>query len=646
MAELLAIRGGDRHRVRAFHRAARVIANLPESVERMLTLGALAKTPGIGEGTLHRVKQILRRGTFDDLERLRAQLPPGLREMVKLKGLGPSTVRQLHQRFRISTIDELERLALAGRLAELPRFGVDRIHGILREIEAHKGRRGKAPLIEARGVAETIAGELRDAGAVEVAFGGSLRRWKPMIGDLDLLAAADDPRPLVERFRSMPGVRMALSEGGEEASVRLESGGQADLWVFPIESWGAGLHAFSGSKEHVVAVRARAHRFGLHVSEHGISNRADGRRLSPGRHEEEIFAAVGLPFIEPELRENLGEIQAAESGRLPVLITAADLRGDLHMHTKASDGSGTALEMARAALELSYEYVAITDHSRSLAVAGGLDERRLAEQVRELRRLEQELGRLHVLAGSEVDILPDGSLDYEPGTLRRLDWVIASVHEHLDMDADRMTARIVRALESGLVDCLAHPTGRRLGRRDPYPVDLERIFDTARRLGVAVEANGDPYRMDLGGAGCRMAREWGVPVAIDTDSHSPAHLGRREFGLASARRGWLEKRHVVNAQPVEAIRELRAERLRREGLVVSVPSRTVVIEPREAAPAGDAGASAELVAKLRSVPLGDDMRKRLKAFLETGEDPDLAAALTEISGNPVQQAFNLLMTPH
>jgi DNA polymerase (family 10) len=645
MAELLAIRGGDRHRVRAFHRVARVVANLPESVERMLTLGALAKVPGIGEGTLHRVKQILRRGTFDDLERLRAELPPGLREMVKLKGLGPSTVRQLHQRFRISTIDELERLALAGRLAELPRFGVDRIHAILREIEAWKGRRGKAPLVEARGVAETIAGELRDAGAVEVAFGGSLRRWKPMIGDFDLLAAAEDPRPLVERFQSLPGVRTALSGGSAEASVRLESGRQSDLWVFPIESWGAGLHAFSGSKEHVVAVRTRAHRFGLHVSEHGISNRADGRRLSPGRLEEEIFAAVGLPFIEPELRENLGEIQAAESGRLPALVTAEDLRGDLHMHTTASDGSGTALDMARAALELSYEYIAITDHSRSLAVARGLDERRLAAHVKEIRRLEQDLGRLHVLAGSEVDILPDGSLDYEPETLRRLDWVIASVHEHLDMDAERMTARVVRALETGLVDCLGHPTGRRLGRRDPYPLDLERIFDTARRLGVAVEANGDPYRMDLDGAGCRMAREWGVPVAIDTDSHSPAHLRRREFGLASARRGWLEKRHVLNAQPVEALRELRAERLRRQGLVVSVPARTVVIEPRPAASAAvEPGASADLVAKLESVPLGEDVRRRLKVYLETGEDPELVAALSEISANPVQQAFNLLMS--
>lgn len=643
MAELLAIRGGDPHRVRAFHRVARVIANLPESVDTMLRFGTLQKTPGIGDGTVHRIKQVLRLKTFEDLERLRTALPPGLREMVKLKGLGPRTVRLLYQRYQIATVDQLEQAARSGLLAQLPRFGVDRIHGILREIEAYKNRRGKVPLVEALRAAETIAGELRDAGALEVAFGGSCRRHKPMIGDLDVLVAADDPRPMVERFQSMPDVAMALSTGSASGSVRLASGQQADLWVFPIESWGAGLHAFSGSKEHVVAVRARAHRFGLHISEHGISNRADGRRVQAGRHEEEIFAAVALPFITPELRENLGEIEAAEKGRLPSLITEGDLRGDLHMHTRESDGSGTALEMARAALELGYEYIAITDHSRSLAVANGLDDRRLAAQGERLRRLEQEIGRLHILAGSEVDILPDGALDFEPETLRRLDWVVASVHEHLDMDVDQMTARIVRALESGLVDCLGHPTGRRLGRRDAYPVDLERVLRTARRLGVAVEANGDPYRMDLDGAGCKMAREWGVPVVIDTDSHSPAHLRRREFGLASARRGWLEKRHVLNAYPVETIRELRADRLRREGVVVAVPARTVVVEPEEGPAEVDASASADLAGELRKTPLGAELRVRVQAFLESGEDPELDAALRELSDNPVQQAFNLLM---
>ena len=640
MAELLAIRGGDPHRARAFHRVARVIVNLPESVDRMLRYGTLQKTPGIGEGTMHRVKQILRRGTFDDLEALRAQLPAGLRELVKLKGLGPRTVRQLYQRFRVTTVEQLEQAARSGLLAQLPRFGVDRIHAVLREIEAFKNRFGKAPLVEALRTVETIAGELREAGAVEVSPGGSLRRHKAMIGDLDVLAAADDPRPVVERFRSMGGVAREHSSGSAEASVRLESGQQADLWVFPLENWGAGLHAFSGSKEHVRALRARAHRFGLHVSEHGVSTRADGRRVNPGRLEEEIFAAVNLPFIVPELRESLGEMEAAEAGRLPELVRAEDLRGDLHLHTSASDGSGTAREMARAAIELGYEYLAVTDHSQSLTVANGLDERRLAAQRDELRRLEAELGRLQLLAGCEVDVLADGTLDLEPSALRRLDWVVASVHEHFDMDAEEMTARVIRALETGYVDCLGHPTGRRLGRRDPYPIDLERVFDVARRLGVAVEANGDPYRMDLDDAGCRMAREWRVPVVIDTDSHSPAHLRRREFALASARRGWLEKHHVLNTRPVAELRDFRAGRLRREGLVVTVPSRTVLVETREEAPAAVRG---ELVDALRASPLADELRERLRVYLESGEDAELDAALRELASNPVQVAFNLLM---
>ncbi len=495
------------------------------------------------------------------------------------------------------------------------------------------------PLVEARSISGRLAEELRDAGALEVTFGGSVRRWKAMIGDLDILAAGDDARPLVERFAAIGDVETVLSRGEEGASVRLADGRQADLWVFPLESWGAGLHAFSGCKEHVVAIRQRAGRMGLHISEHGISSRADGRRINPGRHEEEIFAAVGLPFIVPELREFLGEIEAADENRLPVLVTVEDLRGDLHMHTRESDGQASAGEMVRAAAELGYEYVAVTDHSPSLGVANGLDERRLAAHVQALRRLEQDFGRLHVLAGTEVDILGDGSLDYDRATLAGLDWVVASVHGDLGMDRDAMTERIVRALESGLVDCLGHPTGCVLGRRDPYEVDLDRVLDVARRTGVAVEASCDPYRMDLDGTGCRQAREMGVPVVVSTDAHSPAHLRRREYGLASARRGWLEKRHVLNTRGVETIREHRAARLRRHGLAVNV-ARTLKVEPT--APAVRGRGEEGLVAELRSNPLERSLVERLQSFLETGDDPGLEAALGELGANPVQQAFNLL----
>lgn len=650
MAELLKIRGGDPHRVRAYGRVARVLENLPEPLERMLRFGTLSKQAWIGPGTVERIKQILRTGTCDDLEKLRAALPPGLRELMRLKGLGPSTVRLLFQRYRIQTLDELEQAIHSGLLARLPRFGVDRIHNILREVEGARRRRGKVPLYEALETVDRIAAELRDAGALEATCGGSVRRRKAMIGDLDLLAAADDPRPLVERFTSLASAEDVLSSGNDAASIRLPTGQQADLWVFPLESWGAGLHAFSGSKEHVVALRTRAGRRGLHISEHGISHRTDGRRLSSGRTEEEIFAAVGLPWLEPEHRLGLNEIELADAGRLPRLIRDEDLRGDLHMHTDWSDGDSPPQAMIHAGADLGYEYLAITDHSKSLTVARGLDEERLQQQVRQLRDLEQQIGRLYVLAGSEVDILEDGSLDLDPKVLRGLDWVVASVHEHHDMDAATMTARIIRAIESGVVDCIGHPTGRRLGRREPYPLDLDRVIDAARRAGVALEANGGPRRMDLDDLGCRQAREQGVWVAVNTDAHSPGNLAKRDFALASARRGWLEKRHVLNAQPLDTIRDLRADRLRREGLAVSVP-RTIRLTaeteetpaPNERAAALQADKAAALAERLQAAGPDNELADRLERYMADGTDTELAAALALLSDNPLQEAFNRLM---
>ncbi len=646
IAELLTIKGGEPHRVRAFQISGRLLEGLPEPVERMLAHGTLQKMAGIGEGTLHRIKQILRRGTCDDQVRLRAALPQGLRELLKIKGLGPRTVRQMYQRLRIADVEQLEAAALGGLLFKLPRFTVDKAHALLREIEVYKGRLGKAPLIVALATADAIAAELRaQPAALDVVHGGSLRRQKALIGDLDILACADDPAPLIEAFTRFSQATAVLSRGKESASIRLASHQQADLWVFPPESWGAGLHAFSGSKEHVVALRTRAGRMGLHISEHGVFTR-DRRRLTSGREEEEIFHAVGLPFIPPVLRQHLGEIELAEEGRLPQLITAADLRGDLHCHTRDSDGTASAQEMARAAIDLGYEYLAITDHSQSLTVANGLDERRLTAQIEQLRRLEQNLGSLRILAGTEVDILPDGTLDLDPAVLRKLDWVVASVHERFDLDEEQMTARILRAMETGLVDAIGHPTGRKLGQREPYAVDLEKLFQAARRLGVAMEVNGGPYRMDLADVHCRQAREMGVMLVIDTDAHSPSDLARREFALAMAQRGWLEKRHVLNTREVAAVRDFRAQRLRRSGILVAVRGSGEVepVKPSEVATNEASSMQEELVSTLRVAPLSDALRERLEGYLQHGDDPELEAALRQLSANPVQQAFNLLMT--
>ncbi len=652
MAELLAIKGGEPHRVRAFQTIGRILENLPEPIERMLKYGTLEKTPKIGEGTIHRVKQILRRGTCDDLVELRAALPQGLRELLKIKGLGPRTVRQLHQQLRIGSLEQLQAAALAGKLFKLPRMSVDKVHTILHEIEVYLGQRGKVPLVEALATAEGIASQLRALPAtLEVVFGGSLRRQKAMIGDLDILACADDPTPLVECFTHLPQATAVLSRGKEGASIRLASHQQADLWVFPPESWGAGLHAFSGSKQHVVALRTRAGRLGLHISEHGVFTR-DRQRLITGRNEEEIFAAVGLPFIPPVLRENLGEIELAAEGRLPQLVTATDLCGDLHLHTQESDGTASARDMARAAIDLGYTYLAVTDHSQSLTVANGLDERRVLAQIQQLRQLEQDLGQIHILAGIEVDILADGTLDLEPAVLRQLDWVVASIHDHFDLDRETMTRRLLRAIESGLVDVIGHPTGRKLGSREPYAVDFERIFAAARRLGVALEINGGPYRMDLDEVHCRQARELGVALVIDTDAHSPAQLKRREFALAAAQRGWLDKDDVLNTQPVTAIRDFRTQRLRRQGIQVpprALPvwdtARTAAPSPptTEPPPPATGSPAPELLARLKESPLSTDLRARLTAFLAQGADPELDAALRQLSANPVQQAFNLLM---
>lgn len=646
IAELLTIKGGEPHRVRAFQTSGGLIEALPEPVERMLAHGTLQKMAGIGEGTVHRVKQILRRGTCDDLVRLRTALPQGLRELLKIKGLGPRTVRQMFQRLRIADVDQLEVAARSGLLFKLPRFTVDKAHALLREIEVYKGRRGKVPLIDALATADAIAADLRaTSGALDVVHGGSLRRRKALIGDLDILACADDPAPLIESFIQFSQATAVLSRGKESASIRLASHQQADLWVFPPESWGAGLHAFSGSKGHVVALRTRAGRMGLHISEHGVFTR-DRRRLTSGREEEEIFHAVGLPFIPPVLRQHLGEIEMAEEGRLPQLVTAEDLRGDLHCHTRDSDGKASAREMARAAIELGYEYLAVTDHSKSLTVANGLDERRLSAQIEHLRRLEQDLGSLHLLAGTEVDILADGTLDLDPAVLRKLDWVVASVHERFDLDGEQMTDRILRAMETGLVDAIGHPTGRKLGQREPYPVDMEKLFQTARKLGVAMEVNGGPYRMDLNEVHCRQAREMGVMLVIDTDAHSPSGLARREFALAMAQRGWLEKRHVLNTREVSALRDFRAQRLRRSGILVPVRGDRVEAAPEKPPrPASsDDAARDELVSALRDEPISDDLRRRLEDYLQHGDDPELDSALRQLSTNPVQQAFNLLMT--
>lgn len=653
MADLTQIVGGDEHRIRAFRNVARVIESLPENVETAIKHNSFERTPGVGPGTVRRVKQILRTGTTDDLQELRRRLPYGLRELLDVHGIGASTARRLWQHLKIQSIGDLELAIRSGELLKVPRMGQRTAEKLLKALEDHKSRIGRVPYVESKRIGQRIVAGMEGSPEVQrVALTGSLRRGKATIGDLDVLVASDDGGKVVARFCTLPDVADVLMRGEGRASVRLLNRQQCDLRVLPIENWGAALHYFTGSQLHNIAVRARALRVsGLKISDKGVFLRDTEVLVHPGGREEDVFQAAQLPFIAPELRENTGEIEAATAGRLPRLVTAEDLRGDLHMHTVASDGKGTIEQMAQAALELGHEYIAITDHTKSLDVANGLDERRLLAQQRQVKAAEDKLGRLRIAAGTEVDILPDGSLDLDLEVLQGLDWVVASVHSAFDVTGEEMTRRLVAAMETGVVDVLGHPTGRRLDQRGGSELDWERLFDAARRLGVAVEVNGNPYRMDLPDTACRRAIEVGVKLAIDTDAHAPGHLRYQEYGLVTARRGWVQPSDVINTQPWAALAEMRRDRFRTRGWTVQATFAAPVAAPAEAprpaleqhwpdpdeAPPRD---DADLAARLAERPLSDELRARVQAWLQSGGDEALEAAL---GANAMQAAFNLLM---
>jgi len=668
MADLLHIRGGDPHRIRSFRRTARILENLPENVAAMIRFGTFAKWPGVGPGSVRRVKQILKTGTCDDHKELRRQLPDGLRDLLQVKGIGASTIRLIWNNLKIGSLDELEYAARTGMLLKLPRIGDRTAHRILRGIEDYRNRIGKVAFARARRSGMRIVDTLREHPAIhQIALGGSVRRGKAEIGDLDILVATDDFEGVAQRFLGLAEADHILLRGSGRCSIRLPNRQQVDLRILPIENWGAGLHYFTGSALHNIAIRARGLKVAdLKISDKGIFRRDTTDCLDSGRTEEAIFAAVGLPWIPPEIRENTGEIEAAAQGRMPKLVTAADLRGDLHMHTVASDGSGTVNEMVDAALDLGHEYIAITDHTQSLTIANGLDEARLAAQHRHIRDVEDRVGRIRIAAGVEVDILPDGRLDIDTDLLRTLDWVIASVHSQLDMSGADMTTRLIKAMESGVVDCIGHPTNRRLGHRTASEIDTERLLSVARRLDVALEVNGNPGRMDLKDVHCRQAREAGVPLAINTDAHSPSHLRYQEFGLLTASRGWVEPKHVLNCLPWDALADRRNQRLRSRHWVVpeTWPTASSVPDPSppqhsggsrtdhypdlgdEHDPAGAGPEPAEeldLDAMLAHDPIDKDLVARLEAFLRTGGDEALEAALERRGNNAMQEAFTLLM---
>jgi DNA polymerase (family 10) len=550
-ADLMEIAEEDGFRIRSYRNGASVIESYPQRIEEILKDPGrkLTEIPGIGKGLAAALEEIGRRGSFERRDQLLERYPPTALEMLKIPGLGPKTVRALWDHFRVSTLEEMEQLCKDHKLQQLPRMGLKLEEKILHGLSHYRQSAGRFLLGFATPIAAELTAYLGETPGVDcVTPAGSLRRGKETVGDLDLLVAGPGAAAALDRFVGHPRVHEVLGHGANKASARFGLEGiQVDVRAVPEESYGAAMQYFTGSKDHNIHLRQRAQSMGLTLNEYGLS-RLDGSAVVASRGEEEIYAALGLTWIPPELRENSGEIEAAASGALPALIEPADIRGDLHMHTRESDGRGTLEEMVAAARELGYDYIAITDHSKALAMANGLDERRAVDFAGQVRAFNREEHGLRVFSGLECDILRDGRMDLSQDALAELDYVIASVHSYMNLESAEMTDRLLRALESPAVKALGHPTGRVLLHREAYVYDFDRIAAEAARRGVWMEINASPERLDLHAALVRRAKTFGVRFVVSTDAHHPKHLSNMRFGVTMARRGWLTKDDVMNTR--------------------------------------------------------------------------------------------------
>src|SRR5215469_8024019 len=548
------IAGDDSFRIRSYRNGATAVEGYPERIIDILSNPERKVTdiPGIGKGLALVLQEIVTRASCDRRDELLQKFPPTALEFLKIQGLGPKGIALIFEHFHIATIDELERLCLDQKLRDLPRMGARLEEKVLRSISQYRQRSGRYLL----SYAENMAGELIEAlsqtpGVDSVTPAGSLRRGRETVGDLDLLVTGPDAVAALDAFLAFPRVDEVLARGENKASAKVGRDGlQVDVRALPPGTFGAAMQYFTGSKDHNVAVRTRAVKQGLKLSEYGLFRVEDDARVA-GETEAGIYEALGMAWIPPELRENCGEIEAAEERRLPELVELSQIRGDVHMHTTETDGRATLEEMAAAAVERGYEYIAITDHSKALAMANGLDEARVvafAKQVREINR--RGLG-IRVFSGLECDILKDGAMDIANDALAELDIVIGSIHSHMSLEPAEMTDRLLRALECPHLRILGHPTGRILLHRDPFPFDFERLVAGAVRRGVWLEINASPERLDLSGAMIRTAHAKGAKFTISTDAHHPKHLNSMRYGVVTARRGWLGPRDVMNTLPAD-----------------------------------------------------------------------------------------------
>jgi DNA polymerase (family 10) len=547
IADLLEIQGENQFRIRAYRNAARTVETLSRPVASLVgDEKALEQLPGIGADLAGKIREIVETGTLPLLKQLTRRTPATLVQLMHVPGLGPKRAKLIHQKLHVKTIEDLERAVRTGRLHKVRGFKDTLEARILKGIGEQKAQGGRVTLATADAyVAPLVAYLKKLPGVTRLEVAGSYRRRRETVGDLDLLVAASRGAPIGRQFLAYPDIREVLASGPTRCSAVLKSGLQVDLRIVPAVSFGAALHYFTGSKPHNIAVRTLGVKRGLKINEYGVFRKS--RRIA-GRNEADVFAAVGLPWIPPELREDRGELEAARAGTLPTLVTLDDLKGDLQMHTTYTDGRQDLKEMVQAAAELGHRYIAISDHTREVRVAGGIGRREFLKQFREIDRVQKSFRNLTILKGAEVDILEDGRLDLDETTLKELDLIVASVHSKLDMPRAAMTRRILRALEHPRVHILGHPSGRLLGRREPSPIDMEAVVKAAVAHGVLLEINAQPDRLDLNDVNIRMARDAGALLVISSDAHRTEELKCLRYGVDQARRGWCEPRHIANTR--------------------------------------------------------------------------------------------------
>ena len=552
IADLLELQG-IAFKPQAYRRAARNIEQLDAPLSQIVADGKLDGIPGVGEALSKKIQEIIETGELGYLDRLRSEVPEGLVRMLDVPDVGPKTAMLLHQELGISSVEQLKEAVLAHRLRGMKGFGEKTEERILQGIKVLESSGGRTLLGEALPIAEAYVEYLKASQAIDrIGIAGSLRRGRDTIGDIDILVGDDSPAAVMDAFVAYPEVEEVIMRGPTKSSVRLGDGMQVDLRAVETKSYGAALQYFTGSKDHNVSLRRIGVEKGLKLNEYGLFERDSGK-LVAGATEEEVYSALGLSCMPPEIRENSGEIDAARAGKLPELVRLEQVKGDLHLHTDWSDGSDSIGTIVSAAEGRGYGYVAITDHTHSLKIANGLSPERLMAQVDAVRKAEDAAGGIRVLAGSEVDIKADGSLDLPGSVLKNLDIVVASVHSRFKMERAEMTRRIVTAISTGMVDILGHPTGRLIGQRSAYEVDLQAVMDAAAEHDVCMEVNCFPDRLDLRDVDCRAAGSRGVRVSLGTDSHRAEHMGFIRLGVITARRGWLGPKDVLNTLDADGL---------------------------------------------------------------------------------------------